>query len=247
MVLQGYFFAFLYLKPSISLLFCQAPKKLMLDFEQRFIQLAIDCQALCFGEFRLKSGRISPYFFNAGKFNTGQALATMGECYADKIVESNIDFDCLFGPAYKGIPLVSVTAASLASKYQINKPYTFNRKLTKSHGEGGDLVGAQPSGKILILDDVITAGTAIREVHNMLSTIEEAAICGVILGLDRQEKIDTSGLSSTTTLKNELHIDVKSIINIELLMEYLSKQNENPAINEEVIKKMYQYRQKYGC
>ena len=136
----------------------------MKSYQREFINLALEHQVLQFGEYRLKSGRVSPYFFNAGNFNTGRALAILGRCYAQAIVESGLEFDVIFGPAYKGIPLVATTAIALSELHGRDVPYSFNRKEAKAHGEGGSLVGAPLSGRVLIVDDVITAGTAIREV-----------------------------------------------------------------------------------
>jgi orotate phosphoribosyltransferase len=140
----------------------------MESYQIEFIEMAIEKKALGFGEFTLKSGRLSPYFFNAGRFDSGQALAVLGACYASAIVASGIEFDILFGPAYKGIPLVAVTAAALSTQHGIDKPYAFNRKEVKNHGEGGAIVGAPLSGRVLVVDDVITAGTAIREVAGLI-------------------------------------------------------------------------------
>ena len=159
----------------------------MQKYKQQFIQLAIKYQVLKFGEFTLKSGRISPYFFNAGLFDTGQALAQLGSCYAQALVDASIDYDVLFGPAYKGIPLVSVLATSLALNHDIDKPYAFNRKEAKDHGEGGSIVGASLKGQVLIVDDVITAGTAIREAVDIIR--DNGADCNaVMIAMDRQEK-----------------------------------------------------------
>jgi orotate phosphoribosyltransferase len=216
----------------------------MLAFQQQFIDLAVNANALRFGEFVLKSGRNSPYFFNAGQFNSGAALAQLGACYAAKIVDAQLDFDMLFGPAYKGIPLVAVTAAALAQNHGIDVPLAFNRKEAKTHGEGGSLVGAPLRGNVLIIDDVITAGTAIREVIALFGQTPDAKVSAVVIGLDRKE-ITTNGKSAVGALKDEYGIDVESIITIEHLMEYLSnnnKQTENAAFLESV----QAYWQQYG-
>ncbi|NNL57388.1 MAG: orotate phosphoribosyltransferase, partial [Pseudomonadales bacterium] len=217
----------------------------MQDFQNRFIELCLTANALRFGEFTLKSGRSSPYFFNAGEFNRGSHLATLGECYAAKIVDSGIAFDSLFGPAYKGIPLVAVTAAALASQHGIDVPYTFNRKEAKAHGEGGNLVGAELRGRILIVDDVITAGTAVREVIKMLGGHSGVSTAGVLVGLDRQER-SQGELSAVEALQTEFTIAVESIIGVEHLLEYLSKDTANLANSPKLIARMQEYRQKYG-
>src|SRR5690606_20505184 len=147
----------------------------MQKYQHDFIQLAIKHQALCFGEFTLKSGRISPYFFNAGRFQTGSALAELGRFYAAAIKAAKVDFDVVFGPAYKGIPLAATTAIALADHFQQDLPYCYNRKEAKDHGEGGTLVGAPLQGKVLIVDDVITAGTAVREVMQIINTAGDQA------------------------------------------------------------------------
>ena len=159
----------------------------MHSYQSEFIDLARAHSVLKFGEFTLKSGRISPYFFNAGAFCSGAALATLGRCYAQSIVDSGIDFDVLLGPAYKGIPLATATSVALAEHHGIDIPFAYNRKEAKSHGEGGTLVGAPLKGKILIIDDVITAGTAVREVIAMIED-NGARLAGVAIGLDRQER-----------------------------------------------------------
>jgi orotate phosphoribosyltransferase len=159
----------------------------MHDYQDEFIRLALARNALRFGEFKLKSGRVSPYFFNAGSFDDGASLAVLGGCYADAIVASGLGFDMLFGPAYKGIPLAAATAAALYSRHGVNVPFAFNRKEAKEHGEGGSIVGRALAGRVLIVDDVITAGTAIRE---SIAIIRDAGAtpAGVALALDRQER-----------------------------------------------------------
>ena len=159
----------------------------MQDYQRAFIEFALEREVLKFGQFKLKSGRTSPYFFNAGLFNTGRDLAKLGQYYAQALVAANIDYDVLFGPAYKGIPIATTTAVALADKHNIDKPYCFNRKEAKAHGEGGNLVGSPLSGKIMLVDDVITAGTAIRE-SMLLIEQNQAQLAGVLIALDRQEK-----------------------------------------------------------
>ncbi|VAW55925.1 Orotate phosphoribosyltransferase, partial [hydrothermal vent metagenome] len=191
----------------------------MKDYQLNFIELALQYDVLKFGEFTLKSGRQSPYFFNAGLFNTGKALAEMGRCYANAIIDSGIQYDILFGPAYKGIPLVAVTAMALHLDHGLEVPYAFNRKEAKDHGEGGNIVGTQLEGQVLILDDVITAGTAIREAIDIIDHNDATAV-GVLIALDRQEK-GTDKRSSVQQLHEDYGIDVSSIIGLEHLIQYL--------------------------
>ena len=220
----------------------------MYVFQRDFIQLAIEANALCFGSFTLKSGRNSPYFFNAGKFDNGQALALLGKCYAAKIVSSGLSFDMLFGPAYKGIPLVAVTAAALAIDHGINVPYAFNRKEAKAHGEGGNIVGAELSGQVLIVDDVITAGTAIRDVLSLLSSFKQASAAGVVIGLDRCEKI-AGDLSASQSFSRDHQLPVLSIVTIEDLLQFLDRDGSTgeALISTEVLAEMEAYWQRYGA
>ena len=211
----------------------------MKSYQREFIDLALERQVLQFGEYTLKSGRVSPYFFNAGNFNTGRALAILGRCYAQAIVESGLEFDVIFGPAYKGIPLVATTAVALSELYGRDVPYCFNRKEAKAHGEGGSLVGAPLSGRVLIVDDVITAGTAIREVLTMIDAAG-AEVSSVLVGLDRKEKRN-GGLSAIQTLEQEFSLDVKSIIDISHIMTYVTEQSSSEVIVEAITS----YQQKY--
>ncbi|NOQ69321.1 MAG: orotate phosphoribosyltransferase [Gammaproteobacteria bacterium] len=192
----------------------------MQENKKRFIELAIRYQVLRFGEFTLKSGRISPYFFNAGLFNSGYALAELGSCYAQTIIENNINYDVLFGPAYKGIPLVAAIAYALSVNHGIDKPYAFNRKEAKDHGEGGLIVGAELNGTELIVDDVITAGTAIREAVDIIQAAG-ATTSAVLIALDRQEK-GKSELSAIQEVNRDYGIDVFSIITMADLIDYLA-------------------------
>lgn len=212
----------------------------MQPYQKKFIELAIACEVLKFGEFKLKSGRLSPYFFNAGLFNTGKALAELGRCYAQAIVDSKIEYDVLFGPAYKGIPLVAVTAMALAQDHGLDIPYAFNRKEKKEHGEGGVIVGSSLQGRVLILDDVITAGTAIREAIDIIDT-ENATAVGVIIALDRQEK-GQDQRSAVQEVENDYGIAVKSIINMNDLIQYLELQGNQ----HEMLDAMKFYRVEYG-
>ncbi len=212
----------------------------MKSYQEAFIDTAIDAKALCFGEFELKSGRISPYFFNAGLLFQGKALACLAKSYAAAIVEQNLDFDVIFGPAYKGIPLAALTTAALFEHHGIDKAFAYNRKEKKNHGEGGQLVGASLAGKrVLIIDDVITAGTAIREVSKLL-VAENATIAGVLIGLNRQEK-GRSEISALQEVENSLNIEVASIISLEDIVCYLQQGN-----NGQLLESIHSYRQQYG-
>lgn len=206
-----------------------------------FIEFALESKVLKFGEFTLKSGRISPYFFNAGLFNTGNQLATLADYYAQMIAKSDVKYDILFGPAYKGIPLVAAISTVLALKYNIDMPYAFDRKEAKNHGEGGVFVGADMTGKkVLLVDDVMTAGTAFYESYNKLKTIN-AEIAGVALSIDRQEKAKDSNISATKKISQDFNIPVLAVTNFESIYEY-AKEN----LDQETIHKFKEYRQKYG-
>ncbi|MDH3272914.1 MAG: orotate phosphoribosyltransferase [Gammaproteobacteria bacterium] len=212
----------------------------MQAYKKEFIDLALELGVLRFGEFRLKSGRISPYFFNAGLFNTGYAAARVGRFYAAAIAESDIKFDMLFGPAYKGIPLATLAAASLAEQQDIDVPYAFNRKEAKAHGEGGNIVGAPLAGRVLIVDDVITAGTAVREAYQIISA-SGAKVAGLVISLDRQER-GQGALSAVQELKQSLDIPVLSIIRLNDLVDIL----EESAEYEQYLQPVIDYRKKYG-
>ncbi len=220
----------------------------MHENKKRFIELALRYQVLRFGEFTLKSGRISPYFFNAGLFNSGYALAELGSCYAQAIIDNGIEYDVLFGPAYKGIPLVSAIAYALSVNHNIDKPYAFNRKEAKNHGEGGLIVGAELNGNVLIVDDVITAGTAIREAVEIIQSAD-AVTTAVLIALDRQEK-GKSDLSATQEVHRDFGIDVFSIISMADLIEYLAAdQTADQAADQafdQHLKSMQEYRDQYG-
>jgi orotate phosphoribosyltransferase len=212
----------------------------MKAYQHEFIRFAIEAGVLRFGDFMLKSGRISPYFFNAGLFNTGSHLARLGRFYAQAIMDSRIPFDVLFGPAYKGIPLVATTGIALADHHERDVPWCFNRKEAKDHGEGGNLVGAGLSGRVLIVDDVITAGTAIRESIDVIQAAG-AAPAGVVIALDRQER-GRDGRSAIQEMEDALGIQVVSIVQLEQLVRYLQ---EKPDRSEEV-DKILAYRERYG-
>jgi len=211
----------------------------MQDYQREFIEFAMAQEALKFGEFTLKSGRKSPYFFNMGTFNSGRALAQLGRFYAQAIIASGIEYDMLFGPAYKGIPLVAAVAVALAEHYDQDVPWAFNRKEAKDHGEGGWLVGAPLAGKVLVIDDVITAGTAIREVAALFEQTE-AAMCGVVVALDRQEK-GQNELSAIQDVAHNLGIPVASIVGLTDIIAYLESSSE-----QERLEAMQEYRKQYG-
>jgi len=213
----------------------------MENYQKAFIDLAREVDALKFGEFTLKSGRASPYFFNAGAFCTGEALAQLGRCYADAIVASGVEYDVMLGPAYKGIPLVAAVAIALADRHGRNVPWTYNRKEAKDHGEGGTLVGAPLQGRVLVVDDVITAGTAVREVLSIIES--QKAICaGVAIGLDRQER-GQGELSAIQEIEQEFSLQVVNIISLAELIEYLA---QSGAEMEGVLDLMQDYRDRYG-
>jgi len=214
----------------------------MRDYQKAFIDYVIEHDILRFGSFTLKSGRTSPYFFNAGLFNTGEALSFLGKCYADAIVSSNVDFDLMFGPAYKGIPLVSVSVAALAQHHGINKPYCFNRKEAKDHGEGGLIVGAPLKGRVLIVDDVITAGTAVREVMALFEKVG-ATPAGILVALDRQER-GTGAMSAIQEIEQQYGIPVISIISLDQIINYLAKQ-DSPELRQQLAS-VEAYRDEYG-
>jgi orotate phosphoribosyltransferase len=212
----------------------------MQAYKREFIELALELGVLRFGEFTLKSGRISPYFFNAGLFNTGYAAARLGRYYAAAIADSGVEFDMLFGPAYKGIPLAALTAAALAEHQGVDAPWSFNRKEAKDHGEGGNIVGAPLGGRILIVDDVITAGTAVREAYRLISSAG-ADVAGLVISLDRQERGQGS-MSAVQELQQTLGIPVVSIIQLNDLIDTLEDSSEYADFLEPVL----DYRRQYG-
>lgn len=212
----------------------------MRGYKREFIELALELGVLRFGEFTLKSGRVSPYFFNAGLFNTGYALAKLGRYYASAIAESRVHFDMLFGPAYKGIPLAALAAASLAEHHGIDVPYAFNRKEAKAHGEGGSIVGAPLSDDVLIVDDVITAGTAVREACQIIASAGARA-AGLVISLDRQER-GQGPFSAVQELKQTLGIPVISIVVLDDLVNILEESSEYEQFLEPVLS----YRKRYG-
>jgi orotate phosphoribosyltransferase len=211
----------------------------MLDYQQQFIQYALEVGVLKFGEFHLKSGRLSPYFFNTGLFNTGAQLDKLGQFYAEALLSSGLEVDVLYGPAYKGIPLVSTTAIAYA-RLEADIPFAFNRKEAKDHGEGGVLVGAALQGKVLILDDVITAGTSVRESVQIIHAAG-ATVAGVLIALDRQEK-GQNALSAVQEVSAQYDIPVVSIISLADIIEFIQ---QDPA-NQEKLAIIKAYRQEYG-
>ena len=212
----------------------------MKAFQRDFIELAIERGVLKFGEFTLKSGRVSPYFFNAGLFNRGGDLAKLGRFYADALMDAGVEFDVLFGPAYKGIPIATTTAVALADSHNLNVPYCFNRKEVKTHGEGGNLVGSPLEGKVMLVDDVITAGTAIRESMTLIEQ-QQASLSGVLIALDRQER-GNGELSAIQEVERDFGTQVISIVSLADVVAYLTEKggfdSEISAINT--------YRENYG-
>ncbi|WP_191602012.1 orotate phosphoribosyltransferase [Marinomonas algicola] len=214
----------------------------MQPYQKEFIEFAISQNVLKFGEFTLKSGRTSPYFFNAGLFNSGQALAKLGRFYAAALMNANVPFDVLFGPAYKGIPLATTTAVALYDHHDCDTPYVFNRKEAKAHGEGGSLVGAPLSGDVMIIDDVITAGTAIREVMAIIQDAK-AQPAGVLIALDRQEK-GKGELSAIQEVERDFSIPVISIVSLNDIMTYLEEQQSSELSQH--LPSVKAYRDQYG-
>lgn len=194
----------------------------MQDYKKKFIEFALRKNVLKFGEFELKSGRTSPYFFNAGLFNTGKDLALLGNFYAAALMDAKLDYDLVFGPAYKGIPIATTTVVALANNYNLDVPYCFNRKEKKDHGEGGNLVGSPLQGKVMLIDDVITAGTAIRESMHLIAD-NNAQLAGVAIALDRQEK-GKGELSAIQEVERDFACKVIAIITLQDLIDYLATQ-----------------------
>ncbi|ACX90086.1 orotate phosphoribosyltransferase [Pectobacterium parmentieri] len=212
----------------------------MKAYQRQFIEFALSKQVLKFGEFTLKSGRISPYFFNAGLFNTGRDLALLGRFYAEALVDSGVEFDLLFGPAYKGIPIATTAAVALAEHHDRDLPYCFNRKEAKDHGEGGSLVGSPLQGRVMLVDDVITAGTAIRESMEIIGA-HGATLAGVMIALDRQER-GRADLSAIQEVERDYQCKVISIITLTDLIAYLAEKPEMAAHLDAV----KAYREHYG-
>lgn len=212
----------------------------MKAYQREFIEFALERKVLRFGEFTLKSGRTSPYFFNAGLFNTGRDLARLGRFYATALVDSAIEYDLLFGPAYKGIPIATTTAVALCDHHDIDMPYCFNRKEKKQHGEGGSLVGSELKGRVMLVDDVITAGTAIRESMEIIAA-HNAKLAGVLIALDRQEK-GNGELSAIQEVERDFGCEIVSIIKLEDLINYLTAKSGM----ETELASVSAYRDQYG-
>ena len=212
----------------------------MENSKQQFIEFALARQVLKFGEFTLKSGRVSPYFFNAGLFNQGADLARLGEFYAAALQDAGLKYDMIFGPAYKGIPIATAVSIALFNRFDINKPVCFNRKETKDHGEGGNLIGSPLRGKVLLVDDVITAGTAIRESMQIIQA-NEAQLSAVLIALNRQER-GNGELSAIQEVERDYQCDVLSIIDFADLMAFIETQPEY----QQYLPAMRAYREQYG-
>ena len=210
------------------------------DFKAAFIEFALRNDVLLFGEFELKSGRVSPYFFNAGQFNRGAMLHELGGYYAAALMASGVEYDLLFGPAYKGIPLVTATAIALAERYKLDVPYVFNRKEVKAHGEGGQLVGADLAGRVVIVDDVITAGTAIREVMELIGQFNAKAT-GAVVAIDRQER-GNARLSAIQEIERDYGVQVVSIVKLDDIILY----TEGKAEYRKELDRIKRYRETYG-
>lgn len=216
----------------------------MLDYQREFIKFAIDTDVLRFGEFTLKSGRVSPYFFNAGLFNTGEALSRLGEFYADAIMQSELSFDVLYGPAYKGIPLACSVAIALHTKYSVSKPWVFNRKEAKTHGEGGSLVGSELVGQVLIIDDVITAGTAIRESFALIDAAG-ANLAGVCVSIDRQER-GQADVSAIQEVETDHQLKVTTIATLDTIINFLQHESLQTTDYRDSLTRILAYRDEYG-
>ncbi|WP_165901782.1 orotate phosphoribosyltransferase [Reinekea marinisedimentorum] len=214
----------------------------MQDWQKSFIDYSITKNVLQFGHFTLKSGRNSPYFFNAGKFDDGLSQKKLGEIYAKTLIEAGIEFDMVFGPAYKGIPLATSTVYALSDLYDRNVPFAFNRKEAKDHGEGGSIVGAPLQGKVVLVDDVITAGTAIKETLALLESYPEAELAAAVVLIDRQEKLDGSELSAIQALEKTYGIQILAAVKLEQIMAYIDGSDSFA----EHLAKMNEYREQYG-
>lgn len=212
----------------------------MKEYQKDFIQFALDQGVLKFGEFTLKSGRLSPYFFNAGLFQTGSALSQLGKFYAQAIVDSGVQYDMIFGPAYKGIPLAAVTALALYERHGLDVPYAFNRKEAKTHGEGGTIVGAPLQGNVLVIDDVITAGTAIRESADIVAQ-HGATLSGVAIALDRRER-GQGELSAVQEVEQLFGLQVSNIVDLTHISSYI----ESSLADPELLERVRDYRERYG-
>ncbi len=214
----------------------------MQSWQRAFIDYAVSKGVLRFGEFTLKSGRLSPYFFNAGNFDDGLSQARLGEIYARTLIESGVSFDMIFGPAYKGIPLATSTVVSLSQQFDRNVPFAFNRKEAKNHGEGGNLVGAPLKGDVVLIDDVITAGTAIKETLAILEHHPEANLVAAVVLIDRQERLDGSELSAIQALERDFGLKILAAIRFDQIMAYIQKSQDLA----QHVTQMQSYRDQYG-
>lgn len=214
----------------------------MKNYQRDFLDFAVACDALKFGQFTLKSGRLSPYFFNTGLFNTGGRLARLARFYAQAIVESGIEFDLLYGPAYKGIPLAAATGVQLAEQFGRDLPYAFNRKEAKTHGEGGVIVGHALGGRVLIIDDVISAGTSVRESVGIIRAAGATPV-GVAIAVDRQER-GAGALSAVQEVEKEFGLRTISIANLDTLLNYLHARGDGSRDHYEAVQA---YRHEYGA
>ncbi len=212
----------------------------MENYKQEFIKLSLDIGALRFGEFKLKSGRTSPYFFNMGIFSSGRLIKKVGDCYANALLDSDLECDIIFGPAYKGIPIVTSMSAALSENHGKDIPFVYNRKEAKDHGEGGSTVGINLSGSIVIVDDVITAGTAIRDAAKIIKATE-AKITGILISLNRQEK-GSGELSAVQEISNDLDVPVISIVTLDEVIEFIAKDESS----QKHLENINAYRQEYG-
>ena len=212
------------------------------NWQKKFIDFSISKEVLQFGDYTLKSGRQSPYFFNAGKFDDGLSQQKLGEIYAQTLVESDVEFDMIFGPAYKGIPLATSTVYALSANYEQNIPFAFNRKEAKDHGEGGNLVGAPLQGNVVLVDDVITAGTAIRETLSILEHHPKAKLVAAVVLIDRQERLDNSDMSAIQSLERDYDLKILPAIRLDQIMSHIETKTEFA----EFLPKMQDYRLKYG-
>lgn len=212
----------------------------MQNYKTEFIRFALSRNVLRFGEFTLKSGRVSPYFFNAGLFNTGADLARLGEFYAAALQAQKLDYDVIFGPAYKGIPIGTAVSIALFNRFGVDKPVCFNRKEAKDHGEGGNLIGSPLQGKVLLVDDVITAGTAIREAMELISA-NQAELSAVLIALNRKER-GKGELSAIQEVERDYQCEVLSIIDLDDLMDFIAQDDKYRLY----LPVMQEYRQKYG-
>lgn len=214
----------------------------MKAYKTEFLELALELEALGFGEFELKSGRVSPYFFNAGRFDSGYAAAKVGRCYASAIAALDLEFDMLFGAAYKGIPLVALAAGALAEHHDLDYPFAYNRKEGKKHGEGGDTIGAPLAGRVLILDDVVTAGTAVREAMDIIERAG-AEPAGVLVALDREEVGTKARIPAVKQLEADLGVPIRSIITLTDLIDHMEEDGQY----EQFLPAVRAYRNRYGA